>query len=239
MERQFRDRTEAGRLLAERLKEYANRSDVIVLALPRGGVPVGYEVAKALCAPLDVLIVRKLGVPGQEELALGAIASGGVLVMNQELLSFLSISEEEIEEMVAREQRELERRERLYRSGRPAPEVRGKTVIVVDDGIATGTSMRSAVEVLKQQQPAKVIIAVPVAARSTCEEFNRPAKHEVSVCLQTPEPFFAVGLWYEDFTQTTDEEVRNLLDRAAREETAYSFDLAQSRYDYQNGAPNR
>ncbi len=217
MLRRFRDRTEAGRLLAEQLKEYANRSDVLVLALPRGGAPVGYEVARALNAPLDVLIVRKLGAPGQEELALGAIASGGVRIINEDVLPFLSLTEEEIERIVAREQSELERREKLYRGDRPAPDARGKIVILVDDGIATGASMRSAVEAIRRQQPAKLIIVAPVAARSTCEEFNREADHETCVCLETPEPFFAVGLWYEDFAQTTDDEVRELLARAARE----------------------
>ncbi|MGH9834531.1 MAG: phosphoribosyltransferase [Blastocatellia bacterium] len=217
MLRRFRDRTEAGQLLAEQLKEYANRSDVLVLALPRGGVPVGYEIARALNAPLDVLIVRKLGAPGQEELAMGAIASGGVRIMNETVLPFLSLTEEEIERIVAREQSELERREKLYRGDRPAPDARGKTVILVDDGIATGASMRSAVEAIRQRQPAKLIIAAPVAARSTCDEFNREADHETCVCLETPEPFFAVGLWYEDFAQTTDDEVRDLLALAARE----------------------
>jgi predicted phosphoribosyltransferase len=217
MLRRFRDRTEAGRLLAEQLEEYANRADVLVLALPRGGVPVGYEIARALNAPLDVLIVRKLGAPGQEELAMGAIASGGVRIMNEDVLPFLSLTEEEIERIVAREQSELERREKLYRGDRPAPDARGKIIILVDDGIATGASMRSAVKALRQQQPTKLIIAAPVAARSTCEEFNREADHETCVCLETPEPFFAVGLWYEDFAQTTDDEVRELLARAARE----------------------
>lgn len=204
-------------MLAEQLKEYANRSDVLVLALPRGGAPVGYEIARALNTPLDVLIVRKLGAPGQEELALGAIASGGVRIMNEDVLPFLSLTEEEIERIVAREQSELERREKLYRGDRPAPDARGKIVILVDDGIATGASMRSAVEAIKQQQPAKLIVAAPVAARSTCDEFNREADHETCVCLESPEPFFAVGLWYEDFAQTTDDEVRELLALAARE----------------------
>jgi predicted phosphoribosyltransferase len=217
MLRRFRDRTEAGKLLAEQLKEYANRSDVLVLALPRGGAPVGYEVARALNAPLDVLIVRKLGAPGQEELAMGAIASGGVRIMNKDVLPFLSLTEGEIERIVAREEKELERREKLYRGDRPPPDARGKTVILVDDGIATGASMRSAVEAIRQRQPAKLIIAAPVAAGSTCEEFNREADHETCVCLETPEPFFAVGLWYEDFAQTTDDEVRDLLALAARE----------------------
>ncbi len=219
MERRFRDRTEGGRLLAEKLTEYANRPDVIVLALPRGGVPVGFEVAKALRAPLDVLIVRKLGVPGQPELAMGAIASGGIRVLNEELLKHYPISEEEIEAVAAQEQKELERRERLYHGDRPTPEVRGRTVILVDDGIATGTTMRSAVEALKKQQPASVVIAVPVAAEATCEEFRRLKDHVVFTCLAAPKPFFAVGLWYEQFPQTTDEEVRNLLERAARQQS--------------------
>jgi putative phosphoribosyl transferase len=203
-------------LLAERLRDYANRPEVLVLALPRGGVPVAYEVARALNAPLDVLIVRKLGVPGQEELAMGAIASGGVRVMNEDVFPLLSITREEVARVVAREQKELERREQLYRSNRPALDVRGKTVILVDDGIATGTSMHSAVEALKQQQPAKVIVAVPVAALSSCQEFGREPDGEVCVCLETPEQFFAVGLWYENFAQTTDDEVRDLLALAAR-----------------------
>jgi putative phosphoribosyl transferase len=207
----FQNRVEAGQRLARELQEYANRSDVLVLALPRGGVPVGYEVAKALHAPLDVLIVRKLGVPGQEELAMGAIASGGVRVMNEEVFRFLPLSESDLEAVVSREQKELERREKRYRGNRPAPAIGGKTVILVDDGIATGTSMRSAIEVLKKQHPAKIVIAVPVAAAAACEEFNRPADQEVCVCLRTPEPFFAVGLWYRDFAQTTDAEVRELL----------------------------
>ncbi|HZS07918.1 MAG TPA: phosphoribosyltransferase [Blastocatellia bacterium] len=220
MFRQFRDRVEAGMMLARRLKEYAGRSDVLVFALPRGGVPVGYEVARSLNVPLDVVIVRKLGVPGQEELAMGAIASGGVRVMNEDVLPFLSVSREAVERVVAREQKELERREQLYRGKRPFPDVRGKTVLLVDDGIATGTTMRSAVEALKKQQPAKVVVAVPVAARSTCEEFNAKADHESCVCLEMPDPFFAVGLWYENFAQTTDEEVRDLLALAAREQRA-------------------
>jgi predicted phosphoribosyltransferase len=220
MEKRFRDRTEAGRLLAEKLTGYANRPDVIVLALPRGGVPVGFEVAKALKAPLDVLIVRKLGVPDQPELAMGAIATGGVRVLNEELLKYYPIPSEEIEAVAARELHELERRERLYRDDRPAPDVRGRIVILVDDGIATGTTMRSAVEALKQQKPASVVIAVPVAAQSTCEEFRRLKDHVVFTCLSTPQPFFAVGLWYEHFPQTTDEEVRDLLKQAAQQQRA-------------------
>jgi predicted phosphoribosyltransferase len=216
MKRRFRDRTEAGRLLAEKLKCYANRPDVIVLALPRGGVPVASEVARALAVPLDVLIVRKIGMPGQPELAMGAIASGGICVLNEELLQSYPIPTAEIEAVAARELHELERRERTYRGDRPAPDVHGRTVILVDDGLATGTTMRSAVEALKKQHPASVVIAVPVAPASVCEELKKLKDHVVFTCLSTPEPFFAVGLWYEDFSQTTDEEVRDLLVRAAR-----------------------
>jgi putative phosphoribosyl transferase len=214
MER-FQNRKEAGRLLAERLKEYAGRPDVLVLALPRGGVPVGYEVAQALCVPLDILVVRKLGVPGQEELAMGAIASGGVRVMNEDVFPYVSLSENELAEIISREQTELERREKLYRGNRPSPEIAGKIIILVDDGIATGTSMRSAVEVLKKQHPSLVIIAVPVAPHFMASEFHHPSEGEICVCLLTPDDFLSVGLWYEDFTQTTDEEVRALLDETS------------------------
>lgn len=219
MNRVFYDRVEAGKLLAQRLQAYAGRDDVLVLALPRGGVVVGYEVAQALHVPLDVLIVRKLGVPGHEELAMGAIASGGIRVLNENVLSQLFISPEDIESVAAREQRELARREQAYRGDRPAPEVRGKIVLLVDDGIATGTTMRSAVMALQQQQPAQIIVAVPVAARASCEEFDRADEQEICVCLRAPESFFAVGLWYENFAQTTDEEVRELLARAWQEST--------------------
>ena len=191
-----------------------------MLALPRGGVPVAFEVARALGAPLDVLIVRKLGVPDQPELAMGAIASGGVRVLNEELLQYYPIPAEVIEWVAAREQTELERRERSYRGERPAPEVQGRTVILVDDGVATGTTMRSAVEALKKQQAASVVIAVPVAPEAVSAEFQRLKDHVFFTCLATPEPFYAVGLWYEDFDQTTDAEVRDLLERAASEITA-------------------
>lgn len=214
-EGRFRDRREAGLLLAEKLMKYADRPDVIVLALPRGGVPVAYEIATALHAPLDVLIVRKLGLPEQPELAMGAIASGGIRVFNEELLDSYPVPKEVIEEVTRREQRELERRERLYRGERPGLSVRGRTVILVDDGIATGTTMRSVVEALKRQGPACVVIAVPVAPEATCREFRRLKDHIVFTCLSTPDPFIAVGLWYENFPQTTDEEVRYLLERAA------------------------
>ncbi|MGH8507621.1 MAG: phosphoribosyltransferase [Gammaproteobacteria bacterium] len=207
----FKDRREAGRLLATKLSAFANRSDVIVLALPRGGVPVAYEIAKSLKAPLEVFVVRKLGVPYQPELAMGAIASGGIRVLNEDLLRYLEISPVEIEAVAAREQRELERRERLYRGGRSMREVRDRIVILVDDGIATGATMRSAVSALKQQQPARIIIAVPAAAQSSCDEYQTDADRIECVCLISPEPFFAVGLWYENFSQTSDDEVRDLL----------------------------
>ena len=207
----FRDRTDAGRQLADRLKSRANRQDVLVLALPRGGVPVAFEVACALGAPLDVFLVRKLGVPGHEELAMGAVATGGVRVLNNEIVHGLGIQESEIEAAVDREQQELARRERLYRGGRPAPEVEDKTVILVDDGLATGATMRAAVRALKQQHPARIIVAVPTASPDTAEALN--AEADEVVCVVTPEPFIAVGYWYDDFAQTTDAEVRDLLAR--------------------------
>jgi|SRR5579864_5970502 len=209
----FQDRKEAGRLLAAELTAYSNRTDVIVLALPRGGVPVAFEVAGMLKAPLHVFLVRKLGVPGREELAMGAIASGGVRMLNDEVVRVMKISDKVINSVAAEEQRELERRERAYRGDRPSPDVRDQTVILVDDGLATGSSMRAAVAAVRRQHPAKIVVAVPVAAASTCEEL-RDDVDEV-VCVRTPEPFYAVGLWYVDFSQTTDEEVRELLERAA------------------------
>ena len=217
-EQQFRDRTEGGQLLATKLAAYANRPDVLVLALPRGGVPVAFEVARALHAPLDVIIVRKLGVPGEEELAMGAIASGGVRVLNDDVVQMLAIPEGVINKVAAHEQQELERRERLYRGDRPAYEVRGRTIILVDDGIATGATMRAAVAALRQQQPARIVIAVPAAASSTCEEFAAEVDELVSVIR--PDGFFAVGFWYENFSQTTDEEVRDLLQQAMHEQLA-------------------
>ncbi len=210
--RPYRDRAEAGRHLAEKLAGYADRPDVLVLALPRGGVPVAYEVARALHAPLDVFLVRKLGVPGHEELAMGAIASGGMRLLNESVVRALRISSKDIDQVAKVEQAELERREREYRDDRPPPDLRGKTVIVIDDGLATGASMRAAVVALRRQRPARLVVAVPVAAAATCEEF-RSEVDEV-VCASTPEPFHAVGLWYEDFSQTTDDEVRDLLERA-------------------------
>jgi predicted phosphoribosyltransferase len=210
--RRFHDRAEAGRLLAYRLRHYAGRDDVIVLALPRGGVPVGYEVAKALGAPLDVFVVRKLGVPGYEELAMGAIASGGLIVLNREALQALPITEADIQRAAAAELRELERREEAYRGGYDPPDVEGKTVILVDDGLATGSTMRAAALAVRQLNPARVVVAVPVAAAETCDDF-RDVVDEI-VCSVTPRPFRAVGLWYEDFSQTSDEEAGELLTRA-------------------------
>jgi predicted phosphoribosyltransferase len=216
----FRDRRDAGRRLAEKLGRYADRSDLLLLALPRGGVPVGYEVARALRAPLDVFLVRKLGVPGHEELAMGAVASGGVRVLNDEIVKGLGIPEPVIEAVAAEEQQELTRRERLYRDGRPPPDLRGRTVILVDDGLATGATMRAAVEAARQQHPARIIVAVPTASPDICEALKKEADDVVSVIL--PEPFFAVGQWYDDFTQTTDEEVRDLLARQASKSSTAS-----------------
>jgi putative phosphoribosyl transferase len=213
MQTRYRDRADAGRALARMLSTYANRPGAMVLALPRGGVPVGYEVARALGAPLDVFLVRKLGLPGHEELAMGAIASGGVRVLNQDVLAQVRLSPAAIEAVAAREAAELERRERAYRGDRPPPTVRDRTVILVDDGLATGSTMRAAVEALRQQQPARIVMAVPVAAPSACESFH--GQVDQTICAMTPEPFFAVGLWYEDFSPTTDAQVRDLLSRAA------------------------
>lgn len=214
MEFAFRDRSEAGRLLASKLREYANRHDLVVLALPRGGVPVAFEVARALTAPLDVFVVRKLGVPGHEELAMGAIASGGVRVLNQDVVLGLGIPSEMIDMVAAQEEMELERREREYRGGAPPIDVQGRTVILVDDGLATGSSMRVAALALQKKNPARIIVAVPVGAPSTCAQFESVV--DKVVCGITPEPFWAVGQWYQDFSQTTDEEVRDLLNRAAQ-----------------------
>jgi predicted phosphoribosyltransferase len=212
MPSRFRDRREAGRQLAARLMAYAHRPDVLVLALPRGGVPVAYEVARALGAPLDVFVVRKLGVPGHPELAMGAVATGGLRVLNESVVRALRIPERVIEAVAAQEQRELARRERLYRGERPPPDVRGRTVILVDDGLATGASVHAAVEVLRRLEPARLVVAVPIAPPETCEALR--AEVDEVICAVTPEPFYAVGLWYEDFSQTTDEEVRDLLARS-------------------------
>ena len=210
----FADRREAGRALAEKLKVYAGRGDALVLALPRGGVPVGFEVAQALDLPLDVLVARKLGVPGQEEFAFGALASGGVSFLNQRLVNALRLTRPQIESIVERETRELERREFLYRRGRPAADVRGQTVILVDDGLATGATMRVALEALPRRGPAQIVVAAPVASEQACAELRRE-RDVWCVCALMPEPFYAVGLWYRDFSQVSDAEVSELLDRAA------------------------
>ena len=215
MERAFSNRAEAGRLLAEKLEKYASLDDVIVLGLPRGGVPVAYEVAKRLRAPLDVFIVRKLGVPGFEELAAGAIASGGVRVLNQDVVRAIPYASEAIEAVTAKETAELERREHLCREGRAAPELRGKIVILVDDGLATGATMRAAIKALRQTGAAKIVVAVPVGPPDTCQEIAREA--DEAICLSTPPFFQAVGQYYENFSQTSDEDVRELLTLASRQ----------------------
>jgi putative phosphoribosyl transferase len=209
----FRDRNDAGRQLADELLHYGGRDDVIVLALPRGGVPVAAEVAHRLALPLDVFVVRKLGVPGHEELAMGAIASGEVRVLNRDVIGALSLPDEILDAVTAVEREELERRERSYRGDRPPPDVQHKTVILIDDGLATGASMRAAVAALRQTGAAKIVVAVPVGAPSTCEELAEEA--DESICLITPGAFIGVGQYYEDFSQTSDEEVRELLAKAA------------------------
>lgn len=211
MLQRFRNRTQAGKLLAAQLTEYANRPDVLVLGLPRGGVPVAYEVAKELDAPLDVCLVRKLGVPGHKELAMGAIATGGVRVINENVVDWLRISPETINQVAAIEMRELDRRSHTYRGNRPLLKVKNHTIILVDDGIATGATIRAAIATLKKQQPGKLVVAVPVAAASTCEELQ--AEVDQVVCVMMPEDLCAIGIWYEDFQQTTDTEVCELLTR--------------------------
>jgi putative phosphoribosyl transferase len=215
MERAFANRTEAGRLLAEKLVNYAGRADVIVLGLPRGGVPVAFEVAHRLGALLDVFIVRKLGVPGFEELAAGAIASGGVRVLNEDVMRAIPHADQAINAITARETAELERREQIYREGRPPPKLRDRIVILVDDGLATGATMRAAVKALRECGAAKIVVAVPVGPPDTCHELEERA--DETICLSTPEFFQAVGQYYEDFSQTTDEDVRELLGRASQE----------------------
>lgn len=212
MRASFRNRHDAGERLARALARFADRSDLIVLALPRGGVPVGYEIAARLRAPLDVFVVRKLGVPGQEEVAMGAVAPGGVRVLDEYTIRIAGVRPQDVDRITAMERAELERRERSYRGNRPFPDITNKVVILVDDGLATGSTMRAAVEALRTLSPSEIVVAVPVAAAETCDAF-RDIVDEI-VCVETPEPFGAVGFWYEDFSQTTDEEVHDLLERA-------------------------
>jgi putative phosphoribosyl transferase len=218
MTAQFQNRTQAGELLATKLTAYAKRPDVLVLGLPRGGVPVAFEVAKALNVPLDIILVRKLGVPTQPELAMGAIATGGVLVLNDDVVNWLGISQAEIDAVAQREMQELERRDRLYRGNRPLPHVENRTVILVDDGIATGSTLRAAIAALRQQQPQQIIVAVPVAPASVCQRLQTEV--DKVVCAIEAEEFSSISLWYEEFSQTTDEEVRALLAEAANGYTA-------------------
>ncbi|MBE9181117.1 phosphoribosyltransferase [Oculatella sp. LEGE 06141] len=229
MTNQFRNRTDAGQQLAKRLSAYANRSDVLVLGLPRGGIPVAYEVAKALNAPLDLCLVRKLGVPDQPELAMGAIATGGVMVLNTEIVQSLNISKKAIRAVAVDEQQELQRREQAYRgsaelkhlgSYRPALDVVDRTLILVDDGIATGSTLRAAIAVLRQQHPAKIVVAVPVAPPSTCADLQQEV--DEVVCCAMPQSLQSISLWYKDFTQTTDDEVRILLKRADHKQAVTS-----------------
>jgi len=213
----FRDRNEGGQVLAQKLSHYRDHSDAVVLALPRGGVPVGYQVARALNAPLDVFIVRKLGVPGHEEYAMGAIASGGITVMNPDAAR-VPIPQSAIDEIVNREQHELQRRERLYRGNRAPIDIAARIAIVVDDGLATGSSMHAAVAAIRKKNPARLVVAVPVAAPEACQDFENEA--DEVVCALTPQPFQAVGLWYQDFDQTRDEEVQALLEAARAREAS-------------------
>ena len=212
-DRPFADRHQAGRELASKLSKYRGRHDVVVLALPRGGVPVAFEIAEALDAPLDIFVVRKLGMPGHPEFAIGAIASGGVRVLSEDVIRWYGIPDSAIDVVARQELAELERRDREYRQGRPLTDLRDRIVILVDDGLATGSTMRAAVQAVRAHHPARVVVAVPVGAPTTCEEFADIT--DETVCARTPEPFSAVGLWYHDFSQTTDEEVRALLQEHA------------------------
>jgi predicted phosphoribosyltransferase len=215
----FVDRHDAGRVLASRLARYAGRDDVLVLGLPRGGVPVAYEVAQALGTPMDLFLVRKLGTPGHRELAMGAIASGGIRVLNDEVVRWYRIPEPEIERVVREEEQELDRRERAYREGRPAPNLENRIVILIDDGLATGSTMRAAAQAVRQRHPSRVVVAVPVGARDTCAELVSVA--DEVICARMPEPFSAVGQWYLDFAQTDDDEVQRLLQQSTIAPQAY------------------
>lgn len=221
MQKRFPNRAEAGRELAAALGSYAGRRDVIVLALPRGGVPVGYEVAHALDAPLDVFVVRKLGLPANEELAMGALASGGVRILDDYVLRLYHVTPDDLARVTSWEQAELERREQLYRGARSFPDLAGRTVILVDDGLATGSTMRAAIAALRLEHPSTIVVAVPVGAKETCDAVRELA--DQVVCARTPEPFHAVGMWYDDFSQTSDEEVHALLERAATERARMKF----------------
>lgn len=209
----FNDRVDAGRKLAKELSEYAKRSDVIILAIPRGGVPVAFEVAKELNVKMDVCVVRKLGIPGEEEIAMGAIASDNIIVLNDDIVRSHQITKQVIDTAVSKERIELERRERIYRGNRPKPNITGLTVILIDDGVATGATMRAAVSAVETEKPAKIVIAVPTGIQATCSSFEGNV-NEVIICASTPEPFFGIGAWYEDFSQTTDEEVCELMKKA-------------------------
>jgi putative phosphoribosyl transferase len=218
MQQPYPDRTAAGKTLAEQLRHYKDTRDLLVLGLPRGGVPVAYEVAQALGAPLDVFVVRKIGVPGHEELAMGALASGGIRVLNDDVVRQLAPSENVIEELTREEQKEVEQREQRYRGEHASPRITGRTIILIDDGLATGATMRAACAAVRQQQPARVVIAVPVAAPQVCDEMQQEA--DEVVCAMMPPSLGGIGGWYVDFRQTTDDEVRQLLNQAAREQRA-------------------
>lgn len=224
MFKRFADREEGGRELAAKLAAYKNRKDVIILALPRGGVPVAFEIAKYLNAPLDVFLVRKLGVPKREEMAFGAIASGGIIVLNESVINSFKIPNSIIQQVIEKEEAELERREKKYRSERSTIDIRNKTVILVDDGLATGATMRAALAAIRNIGTKQIIVAAPVASTDVCEEINKKS-NEICICVMTPEPFYGVGMWYRDFKQTTDEEVCYLLDKAenTRSESANNY----------------
>jgi putative phosphoribosyl transferase len=217
----FKDRTAAGQVLAVKLAAYANRADVLVLALPRGGVPVAFEVAQALNAPLDVFVVRKLGVPGQKELAMGAIASGGIRILNEDIIREEKIDELAIDKVTAKEQQELDRRQSLYRGDRPKPVIQGRTIILIDDGLATGATMRAAIAALQKQQPAKIVVAVPISSPQIYQQIKSLV--DEIICADTPSPFYCVGLWYEKFPQTSDKEVRHLLNQAANRQLPFAI----------------